>query len=256
MFSYFYHEKIRKTKLIMQALFSNIYVVRKKADGSVINQQRVPVSYASKSKFIDRIENHGDLHEGGMVAMKLPRIAVEMTGMNRRGQHMVPKTNTFLSRTAAGASKKFYATIPYLLTFQVIIASKTEDDMHQILEQILPYFAPAYTATIKPFSDYPDIKEDLPIALMSVSQEDNYEGHLETRSSYYYYLDFEIHTDFYGPISDSKLIKKAIVDFTEIDDSDGTLIERITVTPDPVDADSDTGSYITTYIIPGEGDSI
>ena len=247
--TYFYHEKTRKAKLIFQALFSNINVVRTKKDGSVINQQKVPVSYASKKHFLERLANDDD-----KVSMKLPRISIEMTDMVRRSMHQLPKTNTFITNANDGQSKKFYTSTPYQLNFQVLIATKSEDDMHQILEQIIPYFSPTYTMTIKPFEDYPDIKEDIPVTLSSISQEDNYEGGLEDRQTFYYYLDFDIDVDFYGPISDSKIIKKAIVDFKDMD-SDGTLIERITVTPDPVDADSDTGSYITTYIIPGEGDS-
>ena len=69
MFTYFYHEKTRKAKMIFQALFSNINVVRKKKDGTVINQQKVPVSYASKKHFIERIANDDDT-----VSIKLPSI--------------------------------------------------------------------------------------------------------------------------------------------------------------------------------------
>ena len=244
---------MRITKMIMQALLSNIHVVREKSDGTEINRQKVPVTWASKKKFLDRIATGGV--DETKVAMKLPRIAVELVSMNRREDKAKVKTNTFLRQSDVnGYTKKFYTAQPYLMNFQAIIATKTEDDMHQILEQIIPYFSPTYTMTIKPFEDYPDIKEDIPVTLSSISQEDNYEGGLEDRQTFYYYLDFDIDVDFYGPISDSKIIKKAIVDFKDMD-SDGTLIERITVTPDPSDADSDTGSYITTYIIPGEGDS-
>ena len=63
-----------------------------------------------------------------------------------------------------------------------------------------------------------------------------------------------MHTDYYGPISDTNIIKKAIVDFHDMD-SDETKMTRITVTPDPASADADTGSYITTYVHPGLGDS-
>ena len=249
MFNYFYHEKTRKAKMIFQALFSNINVVRTKKDGTVINQQKVPVSYASRKHFIERIANDDDT-----VAMKLPRISIEMTDMVRRSMHQLPKTNTFVTNATNGQVKKFYTATPYQLNFQVIVATKSEDDMHQIVEQILPYFAPSYTITIKPFNDYPDIKEDIPVSLVSVSQEDNYEGMIEDRSSYFYYLDFEMHTDYYGPISDTNIIKKAIVDFHDMD-SDETKMTRITVTPDPASADADTGSYITTYVHPGLGDS-
>lgn len=236
----------------MQAMLSNLYVVRTKSDGTEINRQKVPVSWASKKKFIDRIDQGGV--DETKVAMKLPRIAVEMVGMNRREDKAKKRMDTHLRNDTGGVSNKFFTTQPYMFNFQAIIATKSEDDMHQIMEQILPYFGPTYTMVIKPFSEYPDHKENIPVTLTSISPEDNYEGSLEDRTSFFMYLDFEVEAEYSGPISTSGLIKKAIINFHDMD-SDNTLMQRITVTPDPITADSDTGEYITTYFIPGEGDS-
>ena len=110
---------------------------------------------------------------------------------------------------------------------------------------------------MKPFADYPDIKEDIPISIIGLSFTDNFEGQLEDRRTIIYTIDFELRTNFYGPISDSKIIRKAIVDFTDQDTNE--LLERITVEPDPISlniiGDSDFPTT-TRFLYPGEGDSI
>ena len=52
---HFYHERIRKSVAVFGRLFNNLYVVRKDASGGVLNQMKVPLSYAPKNKFLDRI---------------------------------------------------------------------------------------------------------------------------------------------------------------------------------------------------------
>ena len=39
---------------------------------------------------------------------------------------------------------------------------RSQDDALQIVEQILPYFTPQYTVTVKPFADIPTLLEDVP----------------------------------------------------------------------------------------------
>ena len=53
--SYFYNERIRKAVAVFGSLFNNIYVVRTNSAGGVLSQARVPLSYAPKRDFVDRI---------------------------------------------------------------------------------------------------------------------------------------------------------------------------------------------------------
>ena len=46
--------------------------------------------------------------------------------------------------------------------------------------------------TIKPFSDYAEVKEDVPIILQGVAYSDTYEGAVGDRRVINYQLDFEI----------------------------------------------------------------
>ena len=53
--------------------------------------------------------------------------------------------------------------------------AKQSDDALQIVEQILPYFQPDYTLTIKDMEEM-GIARDIPILLNSINYEDSYRG--------------------------------------------------------------------------------
>ena len=46
-------------------------------------------------------------------------------------------------------TKKSYMPVPYNMQFELAIMSKLNDDALQIVEQILPYFQPAYNVTVE-----------------------------------------------------------------------------------------------------------
>ena len=58
---HFYHEKTKKAVALFGRLFNNLYVIRKNSSGAVISQVKVPLSYAPKNKFLERIRENPDL---------------------------------------------------------------------------------------------------------------------------------------------------------------------------------------------------
>ena len=72
--------------------------------------------------------------------------------------------------------------VPYNLDIELYAMANQSDDALQIVEQILPYFQPDYTLTIKDMTDM-GIKRDIPIVLNSISYEDNYRGEIRKYSS-------------------------------------------------------------------------
>ena len=141
---------------------------------------------------------------------------------------------------------KFNAFVPYIINFQLSIYAKNQDDALQVVEQIIPYFNPQYTLTIKPFEDYTTIAEDVPITLQGITFTDDYESPLEARRTIIYTFDFDMKVRFYGPVGTQEIIRTAKAELYNMEagsnDSD-ILIETLTVTPDPADAspDSDYG---------------
>lgn len=248
--THFYHEKIRKCVAIFGRLFNNIYVLRKDASGKVISQVKVPLSYAPKRKYLERIREQVDLQEDTKVAIKLPRLSFEIINFSYDASRQLTKTSNFNSvGSDLNSRKKFFPPVPYNINFQLNVYAKSQDDALQVVEQIIPYFNPQYTLTIKPFPDInPDFKEDIPIIIQGLSFQDDFEGTVEQRRTIVYALDFEMKVSFHGPINDGSIIRSAIADVYDIQagllDSDVKL-QSLTVTPTPIDtlgtADSDFG---------------
>ena len=252
--THFYHQKVRKCVALFGALFNNIYVLRKDSNGNVVSQVKVPLSYAPKRKFLERIRENPDLTTDTKVAVKLPRMSFEITSMAYDATRQLTKVSNFAALGTANTNRqKFYSPVPYNIAFQLNVYAKNQDDALQIVEQILPTFNPQYALTIKPFAtEYPSFKEDIPIIINSVSFSDDFDGAMEQRRSIVYSLDFEMKVSFYGPIKTGEIIRNSLVDIYDMEaglsDSD-IKIERISTVPDPTStiglADSDFGFTTT-----------
>ena len=123
--------------------------------------------------------------------------------------------------------------VPYNLSFELAIISKTQEDGLQILEQILPYFQPHFNLTVDLVESIGE-KRDIPIVLDSVSFQDDYEGNFDTRRSLIHTLQFTAKTYLFGPVADSTdgLIRKVQVDmYTSTDQKTAKREMRYTVTP-------------------------
>ena len=254
--TYFYHEKIRKCVALFGRLFNNIYVLRTNSSGAVVSQVKVPLSYAPKRKYLDRIRENPDLSADTQVAIKLPRMSFEITNFIYDTSRQLTKTSTFNTvGTSTDNRQKFFPPVPYTINFQLNVYAKSQDDALQVVEQVLPFFNPQYTVTVKPFStEYPTFKEDIPIIIQGVSFQDDFEGAVESRRTIVYALDFEMKVSFHGPITTSGIIRQADAALFRmgvgLNDSDAGL-ETIRITPNPAStfglADSDFG-FTTTII--------
>ena len=252
---HFYNARIRKAVASFGALFDSIYVIRTNSAGETLSQVKVPLSYAPKRNFIERIQStiNGEDAER-MVAIKLPRMSFEMTAITYDPQRQLNKMNHF-SQAKAGTTlqrTKFLSYVPYNIDFQLNVYAKSQDDALQIVEQIIPTFNPKYIVTIKPFADYPTIKEDVPLIMTGLDMQDDYEGVLEQRRTIVYTLTFRMDVNFYGDVTDSEIIREIDVNMGLIIDSDGTPtykdVDNIDIKPDPLSASPDSDYGFTTTI--------
>jgi len=255
---HFYHEKTKKAVALFGRLFNNIYVIRKNSSGAVISQLKVPLSYAPKQKYLERIRENTDLQNDTRVAIKLPRMSFEITSIAYDPTRQLAKVGNFTTSSSTGENtkrQKFFNPVPYSINFQLNAYAKSQDDALQIVEQIFPTFNPQYTLTIKPFSsEYASFREDIPIIIQGVSFSDDFEGAMEQRRTIIYSLDFEMKISYHGPISDNSIIRQADAKVFDIkaglNDSDIGM-ETIRVTPNPTSLiglpDSDFG-FTTTIL--------
>ena len=257
--THFYHERVRKCVAVFGSMFNNLYVIRKSGN-NVLDQMKVPLAYAPQRKFLERINEMQDGEDNErQLAIKLPRMSFEVVNLQYDAQRQLPKMNTFVKTGASDNTKgaQFHTATPYIITFELNIYAKQHNDALQVVEQILPYFAPQYNISMKPVEDYPEIKEDVPVILQAVTFSDNFEGQMEDRRTIIYTLTFDMKVNFYGPKpAEGGLITRINVDMYDMDvDSLGTdeYLEtlRVETNPRPVSPDSDY--TITTCVVDSDG---
>ena len=108
-----------------------------------------------------------------------------------------------------------YQPAPYNLNFSLSILAKNAIDALQIVEQILPYFQPEYTVTMKMVDDMTDVR-DVPITLNSVNMDDQYEGTFEERRVIEYTLDFTMKIYFFKLSTQVRLLKMLLKEIISI----------------------------------------
>ena len=208
---HFYHATLRKSVAVFGTLFNNINVVRLDGSGGVLSQVKVPLAYGPKQKFLSRIDQ--STGSDASLAIKLPRMAFEITSLAQDTESNLPKRNKIVENHASDVSKK--KTISHYTSYDIgmslYILTKSQDDGLQVLEQILPYFQPDYTVTIKPVDNF-DLKQDVPVVLTAATIQDDYEGDYATRRVLVYQLDFTMKMKFFGPTGDVGLIREVNVD--------------------------------------------
>lgn len=209
--SHFYNEITRKNIIAFGTLFNNI-VLRKKdpQTGDVLEEEKVPLAYGPKNKFLTRLEQNPNV--GRKVAIQLPRLYFEMTGIDYDPARKTSPIQKYKSIIADNGNevKVQYVPVPYNMSFELGIIAKSQDDALQIVEQILPYFQPSFSITINMIPEM-DEKRDVAIVLNNINYEDEWDDDFMQRRFIVYTLNFTAKTYFYGPYSQSDIIKKATI---------------------------------------------
>ena len=237
----FYHETMRNVIVAFGTLFNNIHLVRKNNSGTIVQTMKVPLAYGPRQKWLQRLDQDPSLDN--KVAITLPRLGFEIQNLSYDTTRKLNRVQKFRkvkgSEGATGKLDTQYMPVPYNLDIELYAMAKQSDDALQIVEQILPYFQPDYTLTIKDMTDM-GIKRDVPIVLNSVSYEDNYRGEMAERRAIIYTLSFTSKFYLYGPVTSQNVIKTVQVDqYTDLPDAAPKREQRYTVTPNPTTADAD-----------------
>ena len=228
---YFYNESLRKTIIAFGSLFNDIYITRKNSTGTDTQSMKVPLAYGPKQKFIVRLEADPGITQ--KVAMTLPRIGFEIQSFDydptRKLNRIIRQKK--LANTKSKELKQMqtqYTPVPYNMQFELFIMTKNSDDGIQIVEQILPFFQPEYTVSIKEVPEM-DIVRDVPVVLNSIAYEDTYEGDFTTRRAIIYTMSFTAKSYVYGPITTAKPITKVQADtYADLKDQAPERVQRFT----------------------------
>jgi hypothetical protein len=235
---------LRKTIISFGTLFNNITIKHKDKNGGDFSIITVPIAYGPIQKFLARIEQTPDIRKP--VAMTLPRMAFEMTGIQYDPGRKSSTMQTFKALDGNDVTKVFMP-VPYNVNMRLSILAKLNEDALQIVEQILPYFQPHFNLTVDLVSSIGE-KRDIPMILERISMDDQYEGDFTTRRALIYTLDFTAKTYLFGPIGNGNdsIIKQVQVDYyTNTNTVNASRQLRYTVEPRALkDYDDDATTVI------------
>lgn len=204
----FYHETTRRYVALFGTLFNDIKIDRKNNSGQVVQSMKVPIHYAPMQKILARIEQDPGLNNPA--AMTLPRMSFEITNMNfaadRKLTSLTKNSKVLAGDSASDTKISQFVPAPYDLEFQLNVMTKHTEDGLKIIEQIMPFFKPDFTASVK-LVDELEMYFDVPIIMNNITMSDEYEGDFTTRRTLNWTLNFTVKAYYFGPVSNKRTIK-------------------------------------------------
>lgn len=199
MSDHFYHSITKKAVIAFGSLFNDIYVVRYNSDGTEKERFKVPLMYMTKQKFLSRIETSPDL--ANQVEIKLPAMSFEF---NLFVYDSTRKNNSFQRTVQKDTNNDYYmryGRVPYNVNFILNIAAKNTEDCLQILEQILPWFSPEYSVTVKMINPT-DMSVDVPFVIQNITYDEDVEdSDYEQRKLVSVSIEFTAKLFYYGALT-------------------------------------------------------
>ena len=204
-----YNRVIRKLVVGFGNLFDNITLYRFKPDETESERFIVPISYASKERYVMRLEQDATLDKKGQITW--PRMSFEMAGLSYDSNR---KQNTNIKNFAGSppsAVLSQYSPVPYNFDFNLYIYVRNIEDGTQIIEHILPFFTPDYTIKLNLIPEMGIVKE-VPVILNSTSHEITYEGGRENETRMIIWtLNFTVKGFIFGKVTETGVINRAFV---------------------------------------------
>ena len=111
---HFYHKRVRTCVALFGSMFDDMHILRTAADGKVLSQVKLPLTYAPRRNFISRLEemSKGEQSER-KVALKLPRMSFEIVSITYDATRQLPKVNQIsVTSTVTGNVKMYSAASP------------------------------------------------------------------------------------------------------------------------------------------------
>jgi hypothetical protein len=191
-------------------LFNEIQVDRFNSSGTKAQTINVPIAYGPKQKFIQRAIADPTLLKP--ISTILPRLGFEFTSLTYAPQRKLNSGHRYIRgiEQPGKAFDELYTPVPYDINFSLYALVKNAEDGTQIIEQIVPFFTPDWTVTVKILPEM-NINIDVPIELTSISSEDTYEGDFESIRVITWQLDFVVKGYLFGPVNRQKYVDKTTI---------------------------------------------
>lgn len=235
----FYSHSIRKVTANFGSLFNEIEFVK---DDTVSPPDTftVPISFAPRTYFISRLNEKSSIDNEGraIVQHTLPTMTFEISGYeyakDRQTNLMIsiPETENPTSPVQDSYKKTQFNLVPYDITFTLNVFARKYEDLLQIMEQILPYFAPKWNLNVV-LNDFLNIQKTIPVVLNSVSLEDEYQNQYSDFRLLNQQLEFTAQSFIMPPITEQEVIKEVKTNMKYNEDPHGNL-DQFIITEDDV----------------------
>lgn len=212
----FYHEITRKVIIAFGSLFSDIKIKRVDQNGGNAQTISVPIAYAPKEKWVVKIEQ--DPTQSNYAYTTLPRLSFEITNFSYDASRKMNRNASIMCGDPNGLMARTYSPVPYNIDISLYALTKTTEDGLQIIEQILPFFTPEFTMSIRAVPES-NIITDIPIILNSLDVNDEYDGDFQTRRFVTYTMNFTLKAWMFGPVTESGVVNQIFVntDYANMD---------------------------------------
>ena len=226
---FFSHQLTRKYVVAFGSLFRDIQTVKYNSDGTERTRVNVPLSYSPKNEYFYKLAQDRNLDNKS--AIVLPRMGFEITGFQYAPQRKLVGHKRFRATNSNdnNAMDYVYTPVPYDIDFSLYITSKSQDEAFQIMEQIVPFFAPDFPITLKGVTGL-ELSYDTPVSLMGVNYMDDYEGELSKTREVNFEMSFVMKAVYFGPSRSGDIIREVIVDGKDTED-DSINYFNLTVEP-------------------------
>ena len=203
----YYHETIRRYVIVFGTMFNDMVVWRRNDAGAIVKRIKVPIAYGPRAKFLSRLRQDPNLTKPS--GIDLPRMSFQISGYNYDVSRKLPTIGQIKAPVANNSvNGSVYNPVPWNIDFELSIYVLNAEDGTMLLEQILPYFTPEWTNTIKLVDDL-DIRMDVPVVLNTVTTEDTYEDSYENRRTIIHTLSFTMKGYLFGPVKNKDIINTA-----------------------------------------------
>lgn len=224
--SYFYPKSLYTSIVAFADQFNDMSVRVYDQDGRIVGVKPVVMTLAPKEKIASILLRSDTNDVDPQVDNYLPRISVNKTGITWDANRMRGKFDSRLVNIEyldyeSGDNKPTkremqidLKPIPYNLSFEVIIWTKYETDMQQILENILPWFAPEDHLSIKERNF--GIERKSKVSLDNISINNQFELGESDRRILQTVMTFTMETVVYKPMEIRPEILCSIISIAEV----------------------------------------
>jgi len=231
MVPFYYVRTQEKVEIALLDMFNNLKVNKYTDDSRTTFTKTLHVPLINNSD-----KNFANWWANNQTATRPVPIPIAALRYARKEPNNANRTQSVYARSIfSRASEEWIRDIqptPYYLYYELDVLCDNLSDLHQLTENIMPYFNTFRTLRIKEFDFAPDIERKIPVYLMSV--DDTFEDEIELgpkKRTFRTKFNFRLDVDFYRPLEIPEVILYCELNI-KIDD----IIDshQIFVYPDPI----------------------